>query len=86
MIKANYRRPVTAIKPGVFTTMKQYTIYAKDRVEDELLGIVIYNREDAQFPSTITAKRGKIFLSNGGNRLKAVLYDGQMHERDKKKS
>jgi lipopolysaccharide export system permease protein len=84
MIKANYRRPVTAIKPGVFTTMKQYTIYAKDRVEDELLGIVIYNREDAQFPSTITAKRGKIFLSNGGNSLKAVLYDGQMHERDKK--
>jgi lipopolysaccharide export system permease protein len=84
MIKANYRRPVTAIKPGIFTTMKQYTIYAKDRIDDELIGIIIYNREDAQFPSTITAKRGKIFLSNGGNSLKAVLYDGQMHERDKK--
>jgi lipopolysaccharide export system permease protein len=84
MIKANYRRPVTAIKPGVFTTMKHYTIYAKDRSEDELFGVIIYNREDAQFPSTISAKRGKIFLSNGGNSLKAVLFEGQMHERDAK--
>ena len=84
MIKANYRRPVTAIKPGVFTTMKKYTIYAKERIDDVLLGIVIYNREESKFPAMITAEQGKIFLSNGGNSLKAILTNGQMHERDKK--
>jgi len=41
MIKANYRRPVTAIKPGIFNTLEKYTIYAKERVNDELLGILI---------------------------------------------
>ncbi|MBN1327791.1 MAG: LptF/LptG family permease [Candidatus Cloacimonetes bacterium] len=82
MIKANYRRPVTAIVPGTFTSLKNYTIYAKDRVEDQLLGIIIYVREGTKFPQTITAARGNIELRNGGNSLKAYLYDGQMHERD----
>ncbi len=82
MIKANYRRPITAIIPGTFTAMKNYTIYAKERVEDELKGILIYSRENTKFPQTISAERGKIILSNGGNTLKAELYYGQMHERD----
>ncbi|MCD4817812.1 MAG: LptF/LptG family permease [Candidatus Cloacimonetes bacterium] len=84
MIKANYRKPVTAIKPGVFTEVKKYTIYAKDRIEDELVGVLIYNRENSKFPETISAEKGKIFLSDGGNSLQAVLYNGQMHERDAK--
>ncbi len=84
MIKANYRRPATAIVPGTFNTMKNYTIYVKERINDELFGILIYNREKAKFPQTISAKRGKIELANGGNSLKAILYEGQMHERDQK--
>ena len=84
MIKANYRRPVTAIVPGTFTTLKNYTIYAKERVDEELSGILIYSRESTKFPQTISAERGNIFLSNGGNSLIAVLYNGQMHERDPK--
>jgi lipopolysaccharide export system permease protein len=84
MIKANYRRPATAIVPGTFTTLKKYTIYAKERVDEELSGILIYSRESTKFPQTISAERGNIFLSNGGNSLKAVLYNGQMHERDPK--
>jgi lipopolysaccharide export system permease protein len=84
MIKANYRRPVTAIVPGTFTTLKKYTIYAKERVNEELSGILIYSRESTKFPQTISAERGNIFLSNGGNSLKAVLYNGQMHERNPK--
>ena len=84
MIKANYRRPVTSIVPGTFTTLKNYTIYAKERVDEELSGILIYNRESTKFPQTISAERGKIFLSNGGNSLIAVLYNGQMHERNTK--
>ena len=84
MIKANYRRPVTAIVPGTFTTLKKYTIYVKERVDEELSGILIYSRESTKFPQTISAERGNIFLSNGGNSLKAVLYNGQMHERNPK--
>ncbi|NQV18173.1 MAG: YjgP/YjgQ family permease [Armatimonadetes bacterium] len=84
MIKANYRRPVTAIKPGIFNTLEKYTIYAKERVNDELLGILIYNRETSKFPLTISAERGQIELSDGGNSLTATLFNGQMHERDAK--
>ncbi|MDO9578423.1 MAG: LptF/LptG family permease [Candidatus Cloacimonadales bacterium] len=84
MIKVNYRRPVTAIVPGTFTVMKNYTIYAKERIEDELLDVVIYNSETTKFPQTIFAKKGKVLLSNGGNSLKAILYNGQMHDRDAK--
>ncbi len=82
MIKVNYRRPVTAIVPGTFTVMKNYTIYAKDIQDDELLDIVIYNREKNKFPVTIFAKRGTVNLQDGGNSLQAILYEGQMHERD----
>ncbi|MBN2461263.1 MAG: LptF/LptG family permease [Candidatus Cloacimonetes bacterium] len=82
MIKANYRRPVTAIVPGTFTTMKDYTIYAKERVGEDLFGIIIYVKERSNFPQTITAEKGNIILSNGGNSLKAVLMNGEMHELD----
>ncbi|MCK4655110.1 MAG: LptF/LptG family permease [Candidatus Cloacimonetes bacterium] len=84
MIRAHYRKPVTSIIPGTFNTMKNYTIYAKDRIGEELYGIIIYSRESTKFPQTISAERGKILLSHGGNSLKAVLYNGQMHERDPK--
>jgi len=84
MIKANYRRPATAIVPGTFNSMKNYTIYVKERIDDELFGILIYNREKTKFPQTISAEWGRIELANGGNSLKAILYNGQMHERDQK--
>ena len=84
MIKANYRRPATAIVPGTFNSMKNYTIYVKERIDEELFGILIYNREKTKFPQTISAERGEIELANGGNSLKAILYNGQMHERDQK--
>ncbi len=84
MIKVNYRRPATAIVPGTFNSMKNYTIYVKERIDDELFGILIYNREKEKFPQTISAERGRIELANGGNSLKAILYNGQMHERDQK--
>ena len=85
MRKAGYRRPVTAIKPGIFNTLEKYTIYAKERIEDQLLNVVIYNRENIKFPQTIIAEKGNIILSDGGNSLKAILFNGQMHERDPKK-
>jgi lipopolysaccharide export system permease protein len=82
MIEVGYRRPVTAIKPRVFNSLEKYTIYAKQRVGEELRGIMIYNHNGLKYPETITAKRGKIELSNNGNSLMATLYDGEMHTRD----
>jgi lipopolysaccharide export system permease protein len=82
MIEVGYRRPVTAIKPRVFNSLEKYTIYAKQRIDEELRGIMIYNHDGLKYPETITAKRGKIELSNNGNSLKAILFDGEMHTRD----
>ncbi|MCB5230333.1 MAG: LptF/LptG family permease [Candidatus Cloacimonas sp.] len=82
LIRIQYRRPVTNIKPGVFTNVKNYTIYVSDIQDDELQGVVIYNKETSSFPQTITADRGTIELSDGGNSFKATLFDGQLHKRD----
>lgn len=84
IMKVSYRRPMTVIKPGTFTTVKNYTIYVKHSNENELYDIVIYNMENVRFPQIITAQRGKIFTANGGNSLKAILFNGEMHERDEK--
>lgn len=84
LIRLHYRRPVTNIMPGVFTSVKNYTIYASDIKDDELMGIIIYNKEGTNFPQTITAERGLIELTDGGNNFKATLYNGQVHERDQR--
>ncbi len=78
-IKARSRRPISELKPGVFTELKNYTIYVKEHVGEEMHGILIYNQEERKFPQTITAERGQIVLTNGGNSLKATLYNGEMH-------
>lgn len=85
-IKASYRRPITEIVPGTFNEMKDQSIYAKELVGDELRGIIIYNRENSKFPQTITAERGNIEMTNGGNSLEITLFNGEMHERDKKEA
>ncbi len=82
LIRLHYRRPVTNITPGVFTTIKNYTIYTSEIRGDELVGITIYNRKSTNFPQTITAERGLIELSDGGNNFKATLFNGEVHERD----
>ena len=84
MIQVNYRRPATAIKSGVFNEAKDVTIYVRERIDDELYGILIYNREASNFPATINAAHGTIELFDGGNGMKATLYNGQMQERDDK--
>jgi lipopolysaccharide export system permease protein len=84
MIKANYRRPVTAIEPGTFVTMKNYTIFARERQGEKLKGIIIFDTEESRFPQAITAREGTIELSNGGNSLRTVLFDGERHESDPK--
>lgn len=84
LIRLHYRRPVSNVTPGVFTTIKNYSIYAADIQDDELIGLTIYNRSDGNFPQTITAERGLIELSDGGNNFRAILSNGQVHERDQR--
>lgn len=84
MIKANTRKPATAIVPGSFNTMKNFTIYAKERIGEKLYGLMIYDKKNKKYPQTITAEWGEILFSNNGNTLKAILHNGQSHDRDPK--
>ena len=60
------RKPISALKPGVFTEMERYTIYVKSHDGDYMRGIVIYDRSEGTLPQTITAEYGEINLFNGG--------------------
>ncbi len=84
LIQIHYKRPATEIKPGIFNKIKDLTIFVKDRKNDIMKGMLIYDNKDTRFPRVISAKTGKIILGNGGNSLKAILFNGEMIEQDKK--
>lgn len=84
MIRISYQRPVTMIKQGQFTQIKNYSIYVSELVGDIMHGVVIYTRQANMFPHTIVSRKGTIEVSADGNSLKAVLYEGEYHERDEK--
>ncbi len=84
LIQIHYKRPATEIKPGIFNKIKDLTIFVKDRENDIMKGMLIYDNKDTRFPRVISAKTGKIILGNGGNSLKAILFNGEMIEQDKK--
>ncbi|MEA2103405.1 MAG: LptF/LptG family permease [Candidatus Cloacimonadota bacterium] len=83
LIKIHSRRPASELKPGIFTKLQHYNFYFHDRDENTglLNQVLIYDRNDRKIPRTIIAKEGKINFYNGGNSLKAILYDGEIHER-----
>ena len=82
LIKVSYRKPITAIKPGTFTTMNNLTIFARERTDEALYDLLIFNLENVRFPQTIYAEKGEIYLDPLSDRLKVILYEGEMHERD----
>ena len=82
IVRVSYRKPITAIVPGTFTTMNNITIYAKERTDEALHDILIFNLANVRFPQTISAKTGEIYLDIETDQLKVILYDGEMHERD----
>jgi lipopolysaccharide export system permease protein len=83
MLKIAYYKPMSAIKPGEFTTIQDYTIFVRENDGNEMRGIVIYDKSEGRFPQTIVAEKGTIIQSTKGTSLRAELYNGQMHERDK---
>ncbi|MBC8313857.1 MAG: LptF/LptG family permease [Candidatus Cloacimonetes bacterium] len=85
IVKIHARKPTSELKPGLFTKLKNFNFYyhSKDEEKNLFNQIVIYDKESNNFPRTITAKTGEISLSNGGNSLTAILFDGEIHEIDK---
>jgi lipopolysaccharide export system permease protein len=82
LIKVTYKKPITAITPGTFTTLGSLTIYAKDRDDEALYDLLIFNLENQRFPQTVQARRGEIYLDPNTDQLKVILFDGEMYERD----
>ena len=82
VLRVSYKKPITAIKPGTFTTMNNITILARERDNEALYDLLIYNLENVRFPQTIYAKKGEIYLDPKSDQLKVILYDGEMFERD----
>jgi len=82
LVKVAYKKPITAIKPGTFTTINNMTIYTRDRDGEALYDLLIYNTEGKQYPQTIQAKKGELYIDQITDQLKVVLYDGEMYERD----
>jgi len=82
LVKVAYKKPITAIKPGTFTTINNMTIYTRHRDGEALYDLLIYNLEGKRYPQTIQAKKGELYIDQITDQLKVVLYDGEMYERD----
>ncbi|MDP3114910.1 MAG: LptF/LptG family permease [Candidatus Cloacimonadaceae bacterium] len=84
MIKIAYFRPMTIIKEGEFTTLMDYTVYVKNKSEDELYDLLIYDRSQTTLPRIIVAQSGRVIQKDNGNSLQLILKNGEMHERNAK--
>lgn len=83
-MQVSMQKPMKIISPGEYIDFGKYTVIVNETTEEEMKGIIIYDRSNAQFPKTIVAKRGVLIPIDSGNSLKAILYEGEMHERDVK--
>jgi len=62
-IRNNYTN--LSFAPQTFESLKDLTIYARSRdKDDQLLGLLIYDKRNPQYSVTITAKSGKISVKN----------------------
>ena len=87
LIEIIRRKPINNISAGIFNKDQDYAnyvIYAEERKNDELLGIVIYNHTARDVYRIITATHGNIVLAEGGNLFVSILYDGEIHEKSKR--
>ncbi len=85
-VKIAYYKPMTIIKPNEFTTLMDYTVFARANVNNELQDVLIYDRSQTKIPRTILAKRGEVLQMDKGNSLQIILHDGEMHERNERES
>lgn len=83
-MQVSMQKPMKIITPGEYIDFGKYTVIVESTTEEEMKGIIIYDRSNTQFPKTIVANRGVLIPIDSGSSLKAILYDGEMHERDAK--
>ena len=83
-MQVSMQKPMKIITPNEYIDFGKYTVIVKETSEELMKGIVIYDRSNTQFPKTIVANRGVLIPIDSGSSLKAILYDGEMHERDAK--
>jgi lipopolysaccharide export system permease protein len=83
-LKIAYHKPMTIIKEKEFTTLGDYTIYTKKNTENELQGILIYDRSQTRTPRLISAEKGSLRQLDGGNVIQVTLTNGEMHEQDER--
>ncbi len=83
-MQVSMQKPMKIISPGEYIDFGKYTVIVEETTEEEMRGIIIYDRSNTQFPKTIVANRGVLIPIDSGSSLKAILYDGEMHERDAK--
>lgn len=83
-VKIAYYRPMTIIKPNEFTTVMDYTVFAKENNASELKDVLIYDRSQTRLPRIILAQSGEVVQMDNGNSLQINLHKGEMHERNDK--
>ncbi len=83
-VKIAYFRPMTIIKPGEYTTLMDYTVFAGENVNNELRDVLIYDRSQTRYPRVILARSGELVQLDQGNSLQIILKDGEMHERNER--
>jgi len=77
------KRPTVQIKEGVFVNdFEGYNILVRRMKprSNEIFDITIYEREEGKAPTTISAKKGRVYFSPDGNTLTLELHDGEIHE------
>lgn len=79
-----HQKPAFKIKPGIFyNEIENYSIKVKEKNKetDELKGILIYEHKTFNGNTkVITAKTGKMAVSDNGNELFLTLYNGAVYE------
>lgn len=80
-IQDNYAN--LSFNPQTFETLKELTIYAKNRDEnDRLYGILLHDERSFEYSLTITAKTGKIISEN--NSVLLYMEDGTIQKFNRK--
>lgn len=83
-LKIAYHRPMAIIKENEFTTLGDYTIFTQKNTENELRGILIYDRSQTRMPRLICAEKGSLRQLDSGNVLQVTLSNGEMHEQNER--
>lgn len=87
MIDISQKRPGMRLREGVFNpSIEGFNILVKkiDHRTSKLTDVVIYERRRGEIPRTIIAREGELLPSDETGLTQLRLYQGEIHELDKK--